>query len=80
MKHPDHSYRGLGDMKNCPDFIADYDCQADYIDKKYNHLKEKVPTSTLCMTSSPLQAHLQLPCLLALHTRDAVSKRRTGLP
>ena len=44
MKHPEHSYRGMSDMRKCPPFIADYDCQADYIDKKYRQQAEKVPT------------------------------------
>ena len=31
-------------MRKCPPFIADYDCHADYVDKKYRQQAEKVPT------------------------------------
>ena len=42
VKHPDHSYRGMSDMKKCPSFIADYDCLAHYIEPKYHQLGQKV--------------------------------------
>lgn len=47
MKHPDHSYRGMSDMKRCPSFIADYDCLAHYIDPKYHQLGQKVRVLSL---------------------------------
>ena len=42
VKHPDHSYRGMSDMKECPSFIQDFDCLADYVDPKYRQLGLKV--------------------------------------
>ena len=42
VRHPDYSYRGMSDPSMCPEFIADFDCRADFIDKKYERQAEKV--------------------------------------
>ena len=50
VKHPDHSYQGMTDMKECPSFIQDFDCLADYVDPRYRQLGQKVQPLTGLLT------------------------------
>ena len=44
VKHPDHSYQGMTDHKNCPSFVNEFDCHSSGVDAQYHSLQQKVVT------------------------------------
>ncbi|CAK0787972.1 hypothetical protein CVIRNUC_011194 [Coccomyxa viridis] len=41
VPHPDPDYQGFSDPHKCPDFIADFDCRAAYIESQYAALRHQ---------------------------------------
>ena len=45
VPHPDPDYQGFSDPHKCPDFIADFDCRAAYIESQYAALRHQARES-----------------------------------